>query len=260
MISAQDDRFEVQPTDCSGPPPERWSWGETSYNIIELQKLDVPLQMAYFNGLKSLKLQETAKMQSSSSQSAPEEMDFSKLLNLCTAETFASVKLTTISQPEFSGEWIRSKNYICSPCGEIFQDFLVLLDHQQNVHSGVWCTHIQLDRSTEPDLVDELKRQIMRSGNGGSILPLTTFQCTKCHFSVESIPELHSHILLCSNHVSASPYRKRRIKMNPRSRRSHWNQNETSNGGNRLMQRINSSQTKNSSAARSLRSRSPKAG
>ena len=65
-------------------------------------------------------------MQSSSSQSAPEEMDFSKVLNLRTGETFSFEKLTTIWQPELSGEWIRSKNYICSPYGEIFQDFLAL--------------------------------------------------------------------------------------------------------------------------------------
>lgn len=251
----------MQPTDSGNPPPERWSWGETSYNATELQKLDVPLQMAYYYGLKSLKLQETAKTQSSSSQSAPEEMDISKVLNLRkTVETSSQEKVTAISQPEFSGEWIRSKNYICSPCGEIFQDFLALLDHQQNGHSGVSCTHIQLDQSTEAELADELKRQIMRSGNGRQILPLDTFQCTKCHFSVESIPELHSHILLCSNHVSASPYRKRRVKVNPRSRRGHWNQNEAPNGGSRGLQRTNSSLTKNSSAARSLRSRSPKEG
>jgi DNA-directed RNA polymerase subunit RPC12/RpoP len=188
-------------------------------------------------------------------------MDISKVLNLRkTVETSSQEKVTAISQPEFSGEWIRSKNYICSPCGEIFQDFLALLDHQQNGHSGVSCTHIQLDQSTEAELADELKRQIMRSGNGGQILPLDTFQCTKCHFSVESIPELHSHILLCSNHVSASPYRKRRVKVNPRSRRGHWNQNEAPNGGSRGLQRTNSSLTKNSSAARSLRSRSPKEG
>ena len=36
-------------------PTDRWTWGETSYNIQELLRLDVPLQQALFRGLNLLK-------------------------------------------------------------------------------------------------------------------------------------------------------------------------------------------------------------
>ncbi|XP_057367121.1 uncharacterized protein LOC130688170 [Daphnia carinata] len=258
-VAPADDIFDVDASNGDPPPPQRWSWGETNQGVIEVHKLDVPIQMAYFNGLQSWKLQEIAKTDGSSSQDGPEDSDISKALNLLPAKTNPTVKEETATrQPEFSGEWIRKKRYICSPCGEIFHDFLALLDHQQKSHNGVWCTHVQLDQSIEVDLAGELTRQITRSGTGGLNLPSNNFKCTKCHFAVQSIPELHSHILLCSNHVSASPSRKRRIKVNPSSRRNHWNQPETKNGRSRGMQRTISSQTKNSSATRSLRSRSPK--
>lgn len=258
-VAPADDRFDVEASDGDPPPPQRWSWGETNHSVSEVHKLDVPIQMAYFNGLQSWKLQEIVKTDGNSSQAGPEDLDISKALNLLPAKTNPTVTVETATrQPEFSGEWIRRKRYICSPCGEIFHDFLALLDHQQKGHNGIWCTHIQLDQSIEVDLAGELTRQITRSGTGGLNLPPNTYQCTKCHFVVESIPELHSHILLCSNHVSASPSRKRRLKVNPSSRRSHWNQPETKNGRSRGMQRTISSQTKNPSATRSLRNRSPK--
>ncbi len=224
----------------------------------------MPLQLAYYRGLELWKLQETAKTEESSSQTGPEEMDITLALDLHPNKTSESVvkKETDSQRPELSGEWIRSKNYICSPCGQIFQDFLALLDHQQIDHGSVWCTHIQLNQSAEAGLVTELTRQIIRSGNvyNEPAHSVDAFKCTKCHFAVQSIPELHSHILLCSNHVSASPSRKRRIKVNPSSRRSHWRQNEAVSGGIKGVQRSISSQTKNSSTSRSLRNRSPKEG
>lgn len=262
VLISKDNKFDVaEAEDGDLQPPQRWSWRETNFNASEVHKLDVLIQMAYRDGLQSWKLQEIAKTDGNSSQAGPEDMDISTALNLCPAKIVPSVKVeSAIRQPEFSGEWILKKRYICSPCGEIFHDFLALLDHQQKGHNGVCCTHIQLDQSIGVGLADELTRQITRSGNGGLNLAQNTYQCTKCHFVVESIPELHSHILLCSNHVSASPYRKRRLKVNPSSRRSHWNQSEPKNGRSRGMQRTISSQTKNASSARALRTRSPKEG
>ena len=227
--------------------------------------MDVPLQLAYCRGLEQWKLQEITKTEgeeSCTSQSGPEKMDIALALDLRPVESSVSEDRmeTDNLRPELSGEWIRSKSYICSPCGQIFQDFLALLDHQQAVHSGVWCNHIQLHQSTEvAGLAEELTRQIMRSGSGGPTHSAAAFQCTKCHFTLQSIPELHSHILLCSNHVSASPYRKRRVKVNPSSRRSHWSQNEVTSGGLKGLQRSISS-IKNSSTSRLLRARSPKEG
>lgn len=222
--------------------------------------MDLPVQLAYYRGLQLWKSQETAKKEESPSQIDQRDTDIVAALDLQPTEKLESVESKVeIARPELSGEWTRNKRYICSPCGEIFDDFYALIDHQQASHTGVWFTHIQVGEETGHDLAEELTRQIKRSGNGGPTTLPSSFQCTKCHFVIHSIPELHSHILLCSNHVSTSPCRKRRVKVNPRSRKSHWSNNESSNstGVNRNV----SSQSKtNGSATRSLRSRSPKEG
>ena len=209
------------------------------------------------NGPKLCTLQKTAKTEESPSQSEPELMDITLALDLRPVESSTPedrVKEETIQRPELSGEWARSKSYICSPCGQIFQDFLALMHHQKEAHSGVCCTNIQLEQSLDvTGLVKELGRQTMRPVSGGPTHSVTAFQCTKCHFTLQSVPELHSHILLCSNHVTASPYRKRRTKVNSISRRSHWIQIEVE------LQRSISSQTKHSPTYRLLRGR-PKKG
>ena len=157
------------------------------------------------NGPKLCTLQKTAKTEESPSQSEPELMDITLALDLRPVESSTPedrVKEETIQRPELSGEWARSKSYICSPCGQIFQDFLALMHHQKAAHSGVCCTNIQLEQSLDvTGLVKELGRQIMRPVSGGPTHSVTAFQCTKCHFTLQSVPELHSHILLCSNHV-----------------------------------------------------------
>lgn len=74
------------------------------------------------------------------------------------------------------------------------------------------CTHIQLDcsASESTSLASELTRQILRSGSDPADPP-SVHQCTKCQYVAESTSELHSHILLCSNHASTTiPCRKAR--------------------------------------------------
>ena len=248
-----------------GPPPDRWSWSKSSNNVNELLKLDVPPQLSNYCGLELWNSQEITKREEGLNQSESGLMDIALALDLRPAVGIsASTNLMeTIQRPELSGELIRSKIYICSACGQIFQDFQALLDHQQAIHIGVYCTHIELQQSTEvAGLAQELtRRQIIRSaGSGEPIHSAAAFQCTKCHLTFHSIPELHRHILLCSNHVTASPYQGRRIKVNPISRRGHWSQNEVTNGGLKKLQRSISSKTKHPSTSRLLRARSPKEG
>lgn len=201
--------------------------------------------MAYDRGLQFGNLQKTAKIQDHSSQEDQQVIknDISSALNLQKRPAADDVAPSTAATVQFSGEWTRSKIYICSPCGRIYDDYLALLDHQQSDHSSVWCSHIQLDPASDrTGLAAELTRQIQRSGSAGSADGSSSaFQCTKCRFDVQSTAELHSHILLCSNHVSTSPSRKRKnLKSN--SRRNHWRNrgnNEFNNTGrSRGMQRL----------------------
>ena len=225
----------------------------------------MPLQQAYRRSLESWKAQQSIEKEENEGEEKEETSQFDKttLLSLRLAGIPPSSQPTIQQRPELSGEWTRKKSYICSPCGKMFEDFLALLDHQFVNHPGVCCTHVQLDQSMEEQVADELTEQITRSGNGPADTP-AVLKCTKCQFVVESIAELHSHILLCSNHVSASPYKKasRRNKVVTASsskRNGSWGVLKCAATRSRGMQRT-FSQTKNSSTvvSRSLRSKSPK--
>ena len=302
-------------------PTDRWTWGETSYNIQELLRLDVPLQQALFRGLNLLKKEAAPSQDSggdsngvgnsnssssvsisisssngkgnieikgeSNGESTGEsngesngeasgegngerndngderELDFISTLQLKPVMKVESIQENQVSRPELSGEWTRPKSYICSPCGEPFHDFFALLDHQQDSHSNVWCTHIQLDQSME-SVTGELSQQIVRSVSHSTYSTAAStgsgyhLKCTKCNMTTRSRADLHSHILQCSNHAVSSPSRKRRAKISA-SKRNRW-QNAAAGGRSRGMQRSNSSQSKNTATSRSLRSRSPKNG
>ena len=87
--------------------------------------------------------------------------------------------------------------------------------------------------------------------------------CTKCHATLGSLAELHSHIIDCSDHATAGPSRKRRSRALSNSRRSsQWQ--STAGGRSRGMQRsacnASNPSTSASKSARSLRTRSPKEG
>lgn len=191
----------------------RWSWGRTDYNLEEINRLDIPVQKAFYAGLKAWEVQHQVPREAEDKPTV-DDCDVFSYLNLCPkkGEAFDSCQ-DGERVPELSGEWIRVKSYICLPCGYKYIDFYKLLDHQRSNHAGVWCSHIQLDESWETeDLVTELKREVNRSGNGESS-PIEPYECSKCQFQVNSSPELHSHILLCSNHAT-TPTKKRLHRSN----------------------------------------------
>ncbi len=103
---------------------------------------------------------------------------------------------------------------------------------------SVWCSHIQLEKTLESDVSSELIRQIGRGS-----LPAedsADLKCTKCQNKVHSLPELHDHILQCSNHTTASPCRRVRSR--------------SKNGGNSSI--IPSSNSKNNQWLRGVSGRS----
>merc|ERR1712071_373461 len=167
----------VQDTDAAEMAKNRWSWGETSYNIEELLRLDVPLQQALFRGLHLLhepldtsqcraEAEEPVRSIISALQLQPNALKRTEKIQEekeMKTESGEKAELDAVDpRPELSGEWTRPKSYICSPCGQSFSDFLILLEHQRCSHSNVWCTHIQLDASMQC-VTGELSEQIVRS-------------------------------------------------------------------------------------------------
>ena len=130
-----DDHTEHVPTTpAAGDQNEnRWSWRSTSYrNFDLLNTLDLPLQQVFCRGLKVGKLREPGEPQTEPSQSNLNAAMAALQLRHVRSSTAINPELRTETnsirkiRSELSGEWTRVKNYICSPCGHIFQDFLSL--------------------------------------------------------------------------------------------------------------------------------------
>lgn len=189
------------------------------YNFEELQKLDIPVQQAFHRGLQKWEIHDETPEED---EEMSEDIDVFSYLNLCPKKQGEEIE-TEKPVPELSGEWARLKSYICLPCGEKYVDFYELLDHQHSSHAGVWCSHIQLDQEWETeDLVKELTRQLNRSGNGQPP-PADSYECAKCHFKVNSVAELHSHILLCANHATTPKKKLSRSNSNGKEKRTAVN-------------------------------------
>ena len=241
----------------------RWTWGPTNYNINELMRLDIPVQQAFFRGLSRWKPDEVETTADHTAPShASDDAHISSVLNLRAVKNVQENATTGSDgeRPEFCGELTRLKSYICFPCGQVFQDYYQLQEHQLAAHSFVYYRHIELDETREsvlPDIRNQVIRVYCKERIQYQDAP-KSHQCTKCHATLNSIPDLHSHILLCSNYISSSP-RKRRSRIMGNSRRNHWhNATGERKRGPVTYSTISKSYSKTNN--RTVRSRSPKDG
>lgn len=132
-----DDDHKMENGSSQGEEEEesRWSWKDMNGFIHEvLYSLDVPLQQAFFRGFELWKKQELDKARAADpSHSSSDGLTCMALaLQLqCAARTASPLNapesVAAPPLPQLSGEWTRVKSYICSPCGEMFQDFLALI-------------------------------------------------------------------------------------------------------------------------------------
>lgn len=104
---------------------------------------------------------------------------------------------------ELTGEWARSRIYICAACGSKLNSAKSLVDHKSIFHQYVWCQHYEFVGNQS-----ELYRHLSIPGLGkvGYIeeTPLTKVwkrsnarQCAKCNKQCNTLGELHRHILEC---------------------------------------------------------------
>ncbi|XP_045471992.1 uncharacterized protein LOC123678807 [Harmonia axyridis] len=163
-----------------------------------LEKEDIP------------ELPDYLKLRRTSSLPSEEEIDKSdKIALICSSQETENYELPTNTvrdkdeMIELSGEWARSRIYVCAACGLKVPNMKLLIDHKSLYHPNSWVQHYELVGNQS-----ELYRHLCIPGLGKvgyveetvpckSWLKSESRVCTKCGKVCNSLSELHRHILEC---------------------------------------------------------------
>lgn len=121
---------------------------------------------------------------------------------------------------ELTGEWARSRIYVCAACGFKLPNMKLLIEHKNIIHQNVWCQHYEFVGNQS-----ELYRHLSIPGLGKvghvedhpkckSWKRSDARNCTKCKKQCNSLAELHRHILECGEDWSWMLVRKK-LKYKP---------------------------------------------
>ncbi|KAK9870640.1 hypothetical protein WA026_008202 [Henosepilachna vigintioctopunctata] len=179
--------------------------GDNSDNIVKLEeeeyfldKVDIP------------EFPEYLKLQRASSVLNEEEIDKSdKIALICSSQETENYELPTNKvrakneMVELSGEWARSRIYVCAACGLKLPNMKILLEHKTLDHQYAWVQHYELVGNQS-----KLYRHLCIPGLGKVGHVEDTVQCkiwrrsearvcTKCGKVCNALGELHRHILEC---------------------------------------------------------------
>ncbi|XP_066255275.1 titin homolog [Euwallacea similis] len=142
--------------------------------------------------------------------STHEEIDKSdKIALICSSQETENFELPTNSVRaknefvELTGEWARSRMYICAACGGKFSNMKYMLDHKSLFHPSVWVQHYEFVGNQ-----GELYRHLSIPGLGKvgvveETIPCKQWKrsdsrtCSKCGKNCNSLGELHRHVLEC---------------------------------------------------------------
>ncbi|XP_066143674.1 uncharacterized protein [Euwallacea fornicatus] len=142
--------------------------------------------------------------------STHEEIDKSdKIALICSSQETENFELPTNSVRaknefvELTGEWARSRMYVCAACGGKFSNMKYMLDHKSLFHPSVWVQHYEFVGNQ-----GELYRHLSIPGLGKvgvveETIPCKQWKrsdsrtCSKCGKKCNSLGELHRHVLEC---------------------------------------------------------------
>lgn len=115
---------------------------------------------------------------------------------------------------ELTGEWARSRIYVCASCGTKVPNAKSLVDHKNLFHEHVWCQHYEFVGNQ-----GELYRHLSIPGLGkvGEIESSGSRMwrrsearlCSKCNKQFNCLGDLHRHILECGGDWSWTLVRKK---------------------------------------------------
>ncbi|KAF7281341.1 hypothetical protein GWI33_004827 [Rhynchophorus ferrugineus] len=142
--------------------------------------------------------------------SAQEEIDRSdRIALICSSQETENFEMPTNKiRPrnelvELTGEWARSRMYICAACGGKFSNMKYLLDHKNLYHQNVWVQHYEFV-GNQSELYRHLS--IPALGKVGVVEETVSCKqwkrsesrtCAKCAKQCNSLGELHRHVLEC---------------------------------------------------------------
>ncbi|XP_050306627.1 uncharacterized protein LOC126743536 [Anthonomus grandis grandis] len=172
-----------------------------------------------------------------------DEIDRSdKIALICSSQETENFELPSNSirgkneQVELTGEWARSRMYICAACGGKFSNMKYLLEHKSAYHQNVWVQHYEFVGNQS-----ELYRHLSIPGLGKvgvveETIPCKQWRrsesrmCSKCAKQCNSLGELHRHMLECGGDWTwmlarrkvkyrpfRSKYRRRRTGFEPKT-------------------------------------------
>ncbi|KAH1024823.1 uncharacterized protein LOC109533104 isoform X1 [Dendroctonus ponderosae] len=142
--------------------------------------------------------------------STQEEIDQSdKIALICSSQETENFELPTNTVRaknelvELTGEWARSRMYICAACGGKFSNMKYMLEHKSLYHPNVWVQHYEFVGNQ-----GELYRHLSIPGLGlmgvvEETIPCKQWKrsdaraCTKCGKRCNNLGELHRHVLEC---------------------------------------------------------------
>lgn len=183
-------------------------------NIIEQDSLWMPNKATLNNDATAVnsdaEISKYLKLICSSSVTNEDEIDRSdKITLICSSQETEDFQVPTIAfknknrMVELTGEWARTRIYICAACGLKLSNMKLLLEHKVAYHQYVWCQHYEFVGNQS-----ELYKHVSIPGLGkvGEVenkTETTVWQksdarlCSKCSKLCNSINELHRHILEC---------------------------------------------------------------
>lgn len=150
------------------------------------------------------------KLTCSSSVRSEDEIDKSdKITLICSSQETEDFQVSNViprnrnEMVELTGEWARTRIYICAACGLKVSNMKMLIEHKTFYHQNVWCQHYEFVGNQS-----ELYRHLCIPGLGkigevenniGTKLwqRSTARLCSKCSKRCNSLGELHRHILEC---------------------------------------------------------------
>jgi hypothetical protein len=104
---------------------------------------------------------------------------------------------------ELTGEWARSRIYVCAACGLKLQNIKQFLEHKSASHQYIWVQHYEFV-GNQSELYRHLSIPILgKVGVLENVVQCKVWKrsdsrlCTKCGKQCNSLGELHRHILEC---------------------------------------------------------------
>ncbi|KAM0728988.1 hypothetical protein ACS0PU_004342 [Formica fusca] len=108
-----------------------------------------------------------------------------------------AANIEKIIYAELSGEWSRTRIYICGACGSRHMTLKEMEDHKASTHPRVLCSHFELTG----DQREQYKHLYLPGQNAPTDeardVVLVETVCTKCTKSCLNVAELHRHMLEC---------------------------------------------------------------